>query len=505
MSRIQNMILNNPKLAISFMSKMPPSFWWNKAERGILELFHNAAVNVPAYRQFLYDNSVDHSRIKTIDDFREQVPISTKENYLNKHGLDELVFGRLNQAHTFYMSGGTTGDSSIFAVGRETLRAYPPAMAAIFNMYWNICNPSTSVLLVNAMSLGAWMAGLTGSAVFKDISDKYPNISFIAPGADAERIIDMFEAIGNIYDVIVLTTYPTFLKEIIYVGQKRGINWPKLNLKLVIAGEHFDYGFRQHLVELLSPELDRRIILEQYGGTEIGNPGAETPLAGMVRHIASNNEDFAKAIFSTSELGTVLQGNPLGSYVEVIDGSLVVTKSGMIPSIRYKPKDSGNLYHYEDMLLLAKEFGIDLIQALREDGWDGPIFKWPFLVLKGRTDYAISIYGAKIAPMSMQELFIDEPKVCNFKLRVNNREEHSQFEVYLELQRGVEVTSAERSRMSDFYSKLILGHLLKINFDFEDAYAMHPASLNPSVTICDYHTSVFESDANSFKAKNIVP
>ena len=65
------------------------------------------------------------------------------------------------------MSGGTTGDSMIGAASRDTLRAYPPSLAAIFHLMWGVCDPDKRVLFVNAMSLGAWIGGTYSSSIYR--------------------------------------------------------------------------------------------------------------------------------------------------------------------------------------------------------------------------------------------------------------------------------------------------------------------------------------------------
>src|SRR5437868_4568089 len=55
-----------------------------QAEKKVLNLFHKAANNVPAYKDFLKKNNTVASKIKTIKDFIHVPPIS-KENYIDRY------------------------------------------------------------------------------------------------------------------------------------------------------------------------------------------------------------------------------------------------------------------------------------------------------------------------------------------------------------------------------------------------------------------------------------
>ncbi|MGZ4926149.1 MAG: hypothetical protein ACXV4B_06825, partial [Halobacteriota archaeon] len=62
---------------------MSPDFWEKGGERLALSSFHETAQKVPAYRDFLLKHGLeDHRQVKTIEDFKEMVPVMDKESYV---------------------------------------------------------------------------------------------------------------------------------------------------------------------------------------------------------------------------------------------------------------------------------------------------------------------------------------------------------------------------------------------------------------------------------------
>jgi hypothetical protein len=111
----------------------------------------------------------------------------------------------------------------------------------------------------------------------------------------------------------------------------------------------------------------------------------------------------------------------------------VGTAGNIMPVIRYTPKDFGRLMRYEDMLRLIAGHGIDITQSLAQDGWTKALFQWPFLAVLGRADYAISIYGAKISPQSIQDVFATDARVRRFRLATDEDGSYTVMTVDIEL------------------------------------------------------------------------
>ena len=502
MPTLQSLLLSNPKVAARFMTAMPASYWVGAGEKHALELFHTAATKVPAYRDFLASNHVDHTRVRSIQEFSELVPVSDK-SYFAENTLDRMVVGDITDAHIFYMSGGTTGDSIIGAGSRATLRAYPPALAAMLDLQWGICHADTKVLVLNAMSLGAWIGGTYASAIFTAASDQHPNIAFAAPGADVERTLDLVESLGPHFDMILLISYPTLVKEILHAGLRRGIDWRTRCIKLVVSGERLDLALRHEILGMISSPIDHHAIMNQYGASEMGNPGVETPLASTIIRLATENAALCRDIFNSDTPLTLMQSNPVGAFMEIVDGRIVGTVGDYMPVIRYSPKDLGRVFSFDEMNAILQGHGIDITCSLAEDGWDKPVFRWPFLMVGTRADYAVSIYGAKVSPNSVQDIFAEDQRVRRFMLTTDLDGDYVTLSVHVELRAGLSPSADEIQDMRDRYARATLERLLELNFDYRDAFAIHAEAMVPRVFVHACEKGPFEAQQDAFKPQTL--
>jgi phenylacetate-CoA ligase len=503
MSVLQDLLMRNPNVAGRFMTSMPAGFWVKKGEKKALDVFHDAARNVRAYREFLDGHGIDPTKIRTLEDFKT-VPHTTKASYFTAHKLEDVVAGHVSDTELISMSGGTTGEKSMIVLtGRSSVRAYPNALAATLHLQWDMCNPKNKVLFINALSLGAWMLGTLIARVFTEISDRFSNVSYFGPGADADRIIDVIEAVGEFYDTVMVMTYPTFLKEILHVGTARGIDWHALNLKVIVGGEAVDPALRAEILHAISATGDRRVMLDMYGGSEVGNPGTETAFTHTLTGLIEDDPSIAKDLFGAERPFAIMQHNPLGAYVEIADSQLVVTSSGIVPTIRLESKDLGTLIPYDTVMSVLRDHGIDIAVSAREDGWTKPLHKWPLLALFGRADYAVAIYGAMVSPLSVQEVFATDQRVRRFTLRRDTEGAYTTLWVEIELQRDVTTSDHDRAVMADVYSTVILERLLSQNFDFRDAYSIHAEAMVPRVVVHGHGEGYFSQPRGDFKPKMV--
>ena len=100
---------------MKLFSEKKSDFWVEEGRKRSLALFHEAAQRVPAYKDFLKKNHVDPKKVKTWDDFQQQVPIMSKKNYLRQYPLEKLCWdGSLNKPLVFTATSGSTGEPFYF-------------------------------------------------------------------------------------------------------------------------------------------------------------------------------------------------------------------------------------------------------------------------------------------------------------------------------------------------------------------------------------------------------
>jgi phenylacetate-coenzyme A ligase PaaK-like adenylate-forming protein len=93
----------------------------------------------------------------------------------------------------------------------------------------------------------------------------------------------------------------------------------------------------------------------------------------------------------------LFQFDPALVCFEEAGEELVFTADLDIPLVRYNLHDRGKVIPYQEMIRFVKELRIQNI-----DGWE-----YPFLVVSGRSDVAVVIYGAKIYPEQLQKAMQD--------------------------------------------------------------------------------------------------
>ena len=99
------------RASLKFLEKKNSDFWFVEQKSEPIMLFHKAAENVPAYKDFLKQNKINPDKIKTWEDF-QKVPIGTKSNYLRKYSLEKLCWnGTLDNKTVVFIFFGHHDDA----------------------------------------------------------------------------------------------------------------------------------------------------------------------------------------------------------------------------------------------------------------------------------------------------------------------------------------------------------------------------------------------------------
>ncbi len=139
----------------------------------VVDLFHQVAASVPAYRAFLHEHGVDPGEVRTFADF-ERLPLLTKENYHRRYPLPDLCRqGRLDGCDMIAVSSGSTGQPTIWprSVTDEV------AVAARFEQVFadSFAAAERTTLAVVCFPLGTWVGGLYTLACTRHLAAKgYP-------------------------------------------------------------------------------------------------------------------------------------------------------------------------------------------------------------------------------------------------------------------------------------------------------------------------------------------
>lgn len=441
-----------------------------QAERDVLRLFSRVCQNVPAYQDFLNCHGIDFNSIHSLAQF-QALPYVTKQNYLQRYALNQLVWPDANGSRVNMMavSSGSTGIPGFWPRGWEDEMAIARRFEQVFVDSFNL--PHRKTLAVVCFALGTWVGGLFTAQCCRLLSLKGYPLMVVAPGNNPSEIYRVVQALGPDYDQVVLLGYPPFLKEVVDGGRAQGMDWSRYHPKFVMAGEVFSEDWRSLMAERLgstSPVMDSASL---YGTADAGVLGNETPLSIVIRRFLSNHPQWAKRFLGSSErLPTLCQYDPRSRFFEMTpEGTLVFSGENGLPLIRYHIGDEGGIWEYQAFLkALKEEAGFDALAALPEGV---NIRELPFVYVFGRSHFVISYYGANIYPEQVS-LALEQTEVARwvtgkFVMAVKcDTDQNAFWEVVIELAETMTLENMKTGFSEESMGHWIQQHLVKLNSEF---------------------------------------
>lgn len=352
-----------------------------------LELFHVTAREVPAYQAFLRDAGCEPLSVLSPADFAS-LPAATKDSYHRRYPLTGLCRGgELSACDMLAVSSGSTGEPAIWPrfVSDELSTAF--RFEQVFRDAFRAHQQRT--LAVICFALGSWVGGMYTTACLRHLAAKGYPLTLVTPGNNKAEILRVLRALGPSFEQVVLCGYPPFLKDVIDSGRADGFDWHARPVKLVMAGEVFSEEWRSIVCDRLGATEPELATASLYGTADGGVLANETPLSIGLRRALSQDPALARELFGESRLPTLCQYDPLHRYFEVDGGELLFSGDGGIPLIRYKILDRGGLYGFEQLTSRLPEVS-------RPAG--APLRNLPFVYVFGRSNFALSFYGANVYP-----------------------------------------------------------------------------------------------------------
>jgi len=505
----QNFILSNPKRAIWFMKTMPASFWEKQSEKLALKTLQEAVEYSPAYRDFLEKEGVDPKSIKTIEEFKQKVPIILKTNFLQFYPIEELVGKKFNEIFGICFSSGSTGKPCPFLYKREMATTIFQGYAGWLDYFFDLFSQKISTLYINAAPLGVWAFGYLMTLFFARVLDKYP-VTYLTPGPDSKLVVNILSEMGKHYDQVIIATTPSLLSKIFDEGDEESLKWEEFDLKFVLGGEPLTDGFKGYIFSKVDPERKNPWrILNILGTGDASIVGIGLPVAEIVEKIAREDQKLQSELSSQNIPFSVFQYNPMSVFLEEKEEKLLITsRVGLAPIIRYQIGDGGKIVPFVEMEKKLKSYGYRIEELLKKEGWKKGYFKWPFLVFFGRIDQTVTIFSA--AKISAQNLLplLDMPEakeIRSFKITGRPDEKGEiKLVVFLELKPKIKPTPTEWVNLENKYRHLVHQVLMKTNIDYQDAYRIDPTRTLPIVKILRYGEGVFEEDLSRPKPKMVI-
>ena len=453
-----------------FLSSRSSSYHEKKGIKNALSVFSEARKHVPAYQEFLSANNVGSGPVDSVEAFK-QLPIVEKHNYLQKYSVEQLCLnGNINDKYLIEGSSGQSGERSYWPRSKNEDKDFPDRLETVFRNYYQIDKKPTLVIV--ALMLGVWVSGEKVSWILRQMAmnNKYP-MTIITPGSIAEEIVDIVGKFSGLYEQTIILAYPPFMKNLTDLGEHAGIDWSKLNIKLLVGGEYFSEEWRMYMRKKFNHrEDDLTSILGIYGASEMSTMMAqETRYSILVKRLAHEDPKLARDLFGQESISPVFcQYNPAAYYTEEIEDELVFTAMTAMPLVRYNIHDRGGVLSFDEVENILSNHSYDVMQMLAEYGYPASsVIKFPFLYVWGRSDGTALLYGAVIYPENIKTV-LDNSAVSSswtglFRMVHRHDEEQNEYlQLKIELSMGVKANEALENR----FSEIITSGLDEQNADF---------------------------------------
>ena len=360
-----------------------------------LDLFKRASADVPAYKNFLKIHKVDPKRINTPEDYND-VPIITKENYLKKYPLQDLMWRRkVSDARMISASSGSSGQPFFWPRGNKSVEDSVIILDELLDK--TFATKSKETLCINAFAMGTWIAGTYMNSAMWRLADLGHKIVIITPGITKEEIVRELEVLGSRFQQILIMGYPPFVKDVVDYAKTRNIKLARLEIKCLLAGENFSEQWRDYILTRIGKKNQPESILGMYGTADAGIIGTESPLSIFIRRTAAKDRRLYESFFgSDTILPTLVQYNPNLRYVEEVDGKIIFSADNSLPLIRYEILDEGRVFTPKMVFESLYQFGINIPPKLKSCSSS------PYIALFGRQDVAATFYALNIYPENIK-------------------------------------------------------------------------------------------------------
>lgn len=435
------------------------NYWAKIKEKEILNLFHDAAKRVPAYKDFLKRNKINPKKIRTLQGFKT-VPPTNKDNYLRAYSYKALFWdGQIKKPITIHSTSGSTGEPTYF---QREFRFDLRREIIIENFFkLNKASVIEPTLFIITFGMGVWSAGVgIYTAAYLAINRNKLPISIVSPGVSKTEVLKILRNLAPHYKQVIIAGYPAFIKDILDDAAQEGLEIKKMNLRLVFTGEVFPEEFRDYL---LSKARIKNIFLDTmntYGTSEFGATAIETPLAILARRLLHKNKNIFRDLFGNiTKTPTLAQYIPYFINFEDDNGELFITGDSPTPLIKYQSGDSGGALTFKQLKRVLSNGGINLYKECKKLGISEQIYKLPFVFVYERKNLTASLYGILIYPEFVKTALFNK-RLNQFltgkftMLTKYDRHQNQHLEINLELKKGVKLKKG--------YKKIALKRIVEV-------------------------------------------
>lgn len=458
------------------LERKKESFWMEMGAKKALLLFHQAAEKVPAYKDFLKKNRINHKKIKTSQDFKA-VPWTDKKNYITSYPLVARLWeGNITDSNLIAVSSGTSGAPTFWPRGAFQEFEASIIHELIYRYLFHI-DKYRSTLLVIGFPMGVYVSGVATLLPSLEVARKY-GMTVVSVGNNKEELLRVVQSLTPEYDQVILAGHPFFIKDAIETGKSMGVNWRRKKLRLMFCSEGFSEGWRQYLLREAGIR-DECNAISTYGASELLLIGHETKFTISLRKIFEKNLELRRKFTRDGLVPSIFQYNPIFRFIENMGAELVFTSASGIPLIRFNLHDNGRVIPLREVRLYAP-IG------------SAPLWNLPLVSLSGRSDQTIIFYAANIYPehihAALNHPWFLKTITGKFTMRKGYRKN---MDEYLEIH--IELRDKRGEKLKRNLHDKIIRTLQAVNMEYRDALSRFGKKAEPRVILHPYQ------DANFFK------
>jgi len=412
----------------------------SKMDLAVISTFRQIAKRNPFYKKYLQRLNIDQKSIKTIQDFKNSVPILNKEKLFTSNLLNikEICLdGNLKDCQSILPSSGHSGAFSFGLTTEEELRTQEESVDLILDYAFNTTHKNT--LLINCLSMG--------------INISATKMTLVNTGPRSDIVISIIKTFAKEFEQIIMVGDNSFIKNTLEKGIEENLSFLDFNIHLILGGECFPESFRSYLAHILKVDLDTKDTLfigSSFGIAEIGlNLLFETQETIHLRRKACLDNRLKKELFrqEISICPMLFQYNPLKVYMEEYNQEILFTNlnpKAKLPIIRYATGDRGSVINFEQLKETLTKLGLkDYI----------PSFKLPLVALYGRKKY-LDFSGKKIYPDLIKEVIYSDlelPKLITGYFRMAKID--NQLCLEIQVKENKQVTEELKYGLQDRFTK----------------------------------------------------
>ena len=511
----QSLLMSNRTVTNEVMSRIPSASHEKRGRQYALRVARAAITETEAYPEFLRQQIGRIPSVQTFEDFK-RLPLTDKSNYINyeRFSIGQLCLGGdPSRAYTIEKSSGHAGGCYYWLRTPAEDALFPKYLEFAFAQFYGIETKRTLILVT--LALGTWTSGEKMAQALRQVAGtgKYP-LTVMAPGMRADEVLEIVRDLSPIYEQTVIVGYPPFVKAVLDEGERNGVNWPALNVRVGLGGEGYSEQWRDRVAERIGVDPDRELLAVSggYGAADVGmSVGREYPLTVLVRRLCMKDKALASRLFfdGSSPDGTLpslLQYNPTTVFAEEVGGELVFTSLSGIPMVRYNIHDRGGVLGFDEVMRALRECGHDLMEMLKNCGYGKrEVWNLPLFYCFGRSDGTVCVNGANIYPEHIQAALsiASDAEIIGFRIGVETdaQSQDERLVVLLEHQES----SGQFRAMERYYGDVLVEGLLAVNSEFRYVHERAAHLTTPRVEIHPRGGGPFASERENIKRRYVEP